>query len=85
MAPANGSLRHRQANGAPNGKIATDLADGNTLGGKNDAAIRSDDEAKPQANTLRLVICVGGIYLSLYVAAHLALPPTSLTGHHHTR
>ena len=64
MAAPNGSLRQRHP---PNGNLPEVLSDGNTLAGKNDAAIKSDQEAQPQANTLRLVICVGGIYLSLYV------------------
>ncbi|KAI7081968.1 hypothetical protein KC356_g8753 [Hortaea werneckii] len=61
MAASNGSLRQRHPS---NGKIPEALSDGNTLAGKNDAAIKSDQEAQPQANTFRLVICVGGIYLS---------------------
>ncbi|RMY83154.1 hypothetical protein D0861_07562 [Hortaea werneckii] len=61
MAASNGSLRQRHP---PNGKLPEALSDGNTLAGKNDAAIKSDQEAQPQANTFRLVICVGGIYLS---------------------
>lgn len=64
MPAANGSLRQRHP---PNGHLPDALSDGNTLAGKNDAAIKSDQEAQPQANTFRLVICVGGIYLSLYV------------------
>lgn len=64
MAAANGSLRQRHP---PNGNLPEALSDGNTLAGKNDAALKSDREAQPQANTFRLVICVGGIYLSLYV------------------
>ncbi|KAI6844154.1 hypothetical protein KC342_g512 [Hortaea werneckii] len=61
MPAANGSLRQRHP---PNGNLLEALSDGNTLAGKNDAAIKSDREAQPQANTFRLVICVGGIYLS---------------------
>ncbi|KAI6990035.1 hypothetical protein KC329_g4814, partial [Hortaea werneckii] len=61
MAAANGSLRQRHP---PNGNLPEALSDGNTLADKNDAAIKSDQEAQPQANTFRLVICVGGIYLS---------------------
>ncbi|KAI7718816.1 hypothetical protein KC353_g3483, partial [Hortaea werneckii] len=61
MPAANGSLRQRHP---PNGNLPEALSDGNTLAGKNDAAIKSDQEAQPQANTFRLVICVGGIYLS---------------------
>ncbi|KAI6857297.1 UAA transporter [Hortaea werneckii] len=61
MAAANGSLRQRHP---PNGNLPEALSDGNTLAGKNDAALKSDREAQPQANTFRLVICVGGIYLS---------------------
>ncbi|RMZ13477.1 hypothetical protein D0862_02303 [Hortaea werneckii] len=61
MPAANGSLRQRHL---PNGNLPEALSDGNTLAGKNDAAIKSDHEAQPQANTFRLVICVGGIYLS---------------------
>lgn len=65
MPAANGSLRQRHP--PPKGNLPEALSDGNTLAGKNDAAIKSDQEAQPQANTFRLVICVGGIYLSLYV------------------
>ncbi|KAI7292696.1 hypothetical protein KC340_g16657 [Hortaea werneckii] len=61
MAASNGSLRQRHP---PNGKLPEAFSDGNILAGKNDAAIKSDQEAQPQANTFRLVICVGGIYLS---------------------
>ncbi|KAI7158044.1 hypothetical protein KC349_g5193 [Hortaea werneckii] len=61
MPATNGSLRQRHP---PNGNLPEALSDGNTLAGKNDAAIKSDQEAQPQANTFRLVICVGGIYLS---------------------
>ncbi|KAI7343489.1 UAA transporter [Hortaea werneckii] len=61
MPAANGSIRQRHP---PNGNLPEALSDGNTLAGKNDAAIKSDQEAQPQANTFRLVICVGGIYLS---------------------
>ncbi|KAI7554689.1 UAA transporter [Hortaea werneckii] len=62
MPAANGSLRQRHP--PPKGNLPEALSDGNTLAGKNDAAIKSDQEAQPQANTFRLVICVGGIYLS---------------------
>ncbi|KAI7225658.1 hypothetical protein KC330_g9073 [Hortaea werneckii] len=61
MPAASGSLHQRHP---PNGNLPEALSDGNTLAGKNDAAIKSDQEAQPQANTFRLVICVGGIYLS---------------------
>ncbi|KAI7674168.1 UAA transporter [Hortaea werneckii] len=61
MPAANGSLRQRHP---PNGNLPEALSDGNTLARKNDVALKSDQEAQPEANTFRLVICVGGIYLS---------------------
>jgi UDP-galactose transporter B1 len=69
MAAQNGGVL-RQANG----KLSA-IADGAILAGKNDAALRTDREAKSSANTLNLLICAGGIYVSLYVF----LP--SLTAH----
>lgn len=60
MTTQNGDLRNRQANGKlPN------IANGATIAGKNDIAHAKDEDAKNAANTMNLLICVGGIYASL--------------------
>lgn len=60
MAAQNGDVRHRQANNnLPNGANKAILA------GKHDIAIADNEEAKSSANTVNLLICVGGIYASL--------------------
>ena len=64
MATTNGDLRHRQANGQTK---LPEVANGATQAGKNDIAITTNQEARSSANTFNLVICVGGIYASLYV------------------
>lgn len=56
------AVHHRQANGK-----LSHVGDGATLAGKNDAALKSNEEASQSANTMKLFICVGGIYASLYV------------------
>jgi len=53
MATSNGDIRHRHANGT-------------TIAGKNDFRVTSDEDAKSSSNSFNLLICVGGIYASLY-------------------
>lgn len=60
MSTQNGDLRHRQLNGK-----VSNLANGATIAGKNDIAHTKDEDAKTSANTVNLLICVGGIYASL--------------------
>jgi UDP-galactose transporter B1 len=60
---SNGDIRHRKSNG-----ILPELTNGKPISGKNDIAIASVEEAKSSATTLNLLICVGGIYASLYAA-----------------
>lgn len=62
MSKANGSVRQGQSNGK-----LPDIANGATIAGKNDIAVRSEQDAEESGSTLKLFICVGGIYASLYV------------------
>ena len=75
---ANGDARHRKSNGTPNrtpnGAVLehakgamNGVANGSTIAGKNDAAITKAEDAQSSANTVNLLICVGGIYASLCV------------------
>ncbi|KAH9828889.1 UAA transporter [Teratosphaeria destructans] len=61
MAPKtnDGDIRQRVSNG----KISNH-ANGATVAGQNDIAIKSDAEASQSSNTFNLLICVGGIYAS---------------------
>lgn len=61
------ALHHRKANGK-----LSHVGDGATMAGKNDAALKSAEEASQSANTMKLLICVGGIYASLYVLLPVA-------------
>jgi UDP-galactose transporter B1 len=62
MAHQNGSVRKRQLE-----KQLPDIASSNgaTNAGKHDIATTSTEDANSTANTLNLLICVGGIYASL--------------------
>lgn len=62
MSKNNGSIRKRQSNGK--------LPDGAVIAGKNDIALTSEQNTEDSGSWLRLLICVGGIYASLYAHAH---------------
>lgn len=64
MSKTNGSVRQRQTNGK-----LPDIANGATIAGKNDIAIKTAKDADESGSMLKFFICVGGIYASLY--AHL--------------
>lgn len=61
MANKKGSVRKRNANGQ-----VSDTAKIATIAGKNDIASTKDNSTQSSATTLNLVICVAGIYASLY-------------------
>ncbi|KAK5173905.1 UDP-galactose transporter [Saxophila tyrrhenica] len=56
---SNGDIKHRHGNG----KLPKKAAD-KPISGKNDVGITKTSEATSSANTLSLLICVGGIYAS---------------------
>ncbi|KAK3723494.1 UDP-galactose transporter [Vermiconidia calcicola] len=56
---ANREIRQRHANGH-----LPEVTNGKPISGKNDVAISSSQELKSAANTMNLLICVGGIYAS---------------------
>ena len=57
---SNGDIRHRVGNGK-----LPEVANGAIISGKNDIADTKAEDSQSQANTLNLLICVGGIYVSL--------------------
>ncbi|KAK0334157.1 UDP-galactose transporter [Friedmanniomyces endolithicus] len=67
MATPNGNTRHRTQNGTllkqANGILNKKL-NGSIQGGKIDVALAPNDDPRSSANTLNLLICVGGIYAS---------------------
>ncbi len=71
MATPNGNTRHRTQNGTllkqANGILNKKL-NGSIQGGKIDVALAPNDDPRSSANTLNLLICVGGIYASLSVS-----------------
>jgi len=70
MSKTNGDIRQRAQNGTPvkraNG-VSSEKLNGATQAGKNEAPFTKDEEAKSSANTLNLLVCVAGIYVSLFV------------------
>jgi len=71
MATPNGNTRHRTQNGAllkqANGILNKKL-NASIPAGKNDVALAPNDDPRSSANTLNLLVCVGGIYASLSVS-----------------
>ncbi|KAK0867698.1 UDP-galactose transporter [Friedmanniomyces endolithicus] len=67
MATPNGNTRHRTQNGTllkqANGILNKKL-NGSIQAGKIDVALAPNDDPRSSANTLNLLICVGGIYAS---------------------
>ncbi|KAK0274605.1 UDP-galactose transporter [Friedmanniomyces endolithicus] len=68
MATLNGNTRRRTQNGTPlkqaNGILNKQLNASSIQAGKNDVALTPNDDSRSSANTLNLLICVGGIYAS---------------------
>jgi solute carrier family 35 (UDP-galactose transporter), member B1 len=56
----NGDIRHRQTKGK-----LPEITNGKPISGKNDIAISKGADTSTSANTMNLLICVGGIYASL--------------------
>ena len=57
---SNGDIRHRHTNGK-----LPEFSDGKSVSGINDIAITDTEGAQSSATTVKLLICVGGIYASL--------------------